>query len=217
MKKTLSMLLALALLLAAFAPAACAEETISDILIVYFTRVGISDFEPDVDAVTSASLNLDENGELIGNCAIAANYIHEATGGDMFQIITEQRYPSAYRATTDVAAVEQDENARPALASHVENMDAYSTIILAYPNWWGGLPMAVCAFLEEYDLSGKTIAPLCTHEGSGLGGTPRDIAGLCPESTLLDGLAIRGGRVSDAQEAIGEWLAEIGIESNMGM
>lgn len=219
MKKNISILIATFLLLTLFsspalgeaAPAAEAPTgTPSNTLIVYFSRVGISDFDANVDAVASASLNLDENGDLIGNCSIAANYIHETIGGDMFQIITEQRYPSAYRDTTDLAAIELDDNARPVLSSTVENMAQYTTIFLVYPNWWGALPMAMNTFLESYDFSGKTLIPLCTHEGSGLGGTPREIAALCPDATLLSGLAIRGRNIGNAQDDVNNWLSQLG-------
>jgi flavodoxin len=86
-------------------------------------------------------------------------------------------------------------------------MDQYDTIILGYPNWWGTFPMAVFTFLEEYDFSGKTILPFCTHEGSGLGGSERDIRKLCPEAKVLPGLAIRGGSVKNAAETIKSWLS----------
>lgn len=211
MRKNMACLLALLLLLMAFAPAVAEQAPASDTLIVYFSRVGISDFEPDVDAVASASLSLDNDGNLIGNCAIVAGYIHEAVGGELFQIITEQRYPSTYRDTIDLAAIELDDGARPVLSSAIENMAQYDVIFLVYPNWWGSLPMALYTFLEAYDLSGKTVIPLCTHEGSGLGGTVSELAALCPDSTLLDGLAIRGRNVTDAQEDVNRWLTKLGV------
>lgn len=55
-------------------------------------------------------------------------------------------------------------------------MAGFDVILLGYPNWWGTMPMAVCSFLEAYDFAGKTIVPFCTHEGSGLGSSERDIA-----------------------------------------
>jgi flavodoxin len=67
----------------------------------------------------------------------------------------------------------------------VENMDSYHVIFLGYPNWWGTMPMPVFTFLEEYDFSGKTIIPFCTHEGSGMGRSEKDIAKLCPKATIL--------------------------------
>lgn len=71
--------------------------------------------------------------------------------------------------------------------------------------------MAVFTFLEEYNLSGKTIIPFCTHEGSGLGRSVTDIKKLCPQSTILDGLAIRGKSVKNAKEDVSEWLRKLGI------
>lgn len=85
-------------------------------------------------------------------------------------------------------------------------MDQYDTIILGYPNWWGTFPMAVFTFLEEYDFTGKTILPFCTHEGSGLGGSERDIKRICPTATVAKGLAIHGSNVKNANETIKAWL-----------
>ena len=62
--------------------------------------------------------------------------------------------------------------------------------------------MAVFAFLESYDFSGKTIIPYCTHEGSGMGSSERDIKKLCPNAKVMSGLAIKGGSVKSADGAI---------------
>lgn len=70
--------------------------------------------------------------------------------------------------------------------------------------------MAVFAFMEEYDFSGKTIVPFCTHEGSRLGSSSRDLRRLAPQATILDGLAIRGGSVNNAEKDIVRWLRKIG-------
>jgi len=75
-------------------------------------------------------------------------------------------------------------NARPELTNTVENMESYDVIYLGYPNWWGTMPMAVFTFLESYDFSGKTIIPFCTHEGSGIGNSERDIKKLCPKAKV---------------------------------
>lgn len=186
------------------------ESTGSNILVAYFSRVGNTDFEEDVDAVTSASLN-GEWGSLAGNAELLAGMAQEVTGGDLFLIETVDKYPSDYGKTTDVAAQEQDDNARPLLASHVENMDQYDTVILIYPNWWGTMPQAVSTFLEEYDFSGKTILPLCTNEGSGMGRSEEDIAEVVPDALLLEGLPVRGSAAADAREDVTEWIENSGI------
>jgi len=184
----------------------------SNILIVYFSRVGVTDFSNDVDIVSSASLNAGKDG-LLGNAQIIANTIKEQTNGDIFQIKTVDSYPSGYSDTTNKASDEKKANTRPKLASHVDDMDAYKTIFLVYPNWWGTIPMPVYSFLQEYNLSGKTIIPCCTHEGSGLGSSERDIASVVPKAKMLDGLAIRGGDVNSAgtKKSITDWIKKSGI------
>ncbi len=102
-------------------------------------------------------------------------------------------------------------DARPELSSHVENMDQYDTILLGYPNWWGDMPMSIYTFLDEYDLSGKTIAPFITHGGSGLSGTPANIQDEEPHATVTDGLAVNGSSAKNSQSTVNEWLSEIGF------
>jgi len=164
------------------------------ILIAYYSRKG-------QNYVGNRIVNLP-----VGNTEVAAKMAQELTGGDLFEIQTVKSYPVDYNETTEVATVEKRTNARPELSTHVNNMDQYDTIILGYPNWWGTFPMAVFTFLEEYDFTGKTILPFCTHEGSGLGGSERDIRKLCPNANVLPGLAIRGGSVKGAGNAVKSWL-----------
>ena len=192
------------------APESEEPELSGKVLVAYFSRMGNTVWEDGVDAVTSASLNTID-GDFYGNAQLLAGYAQQFTGGDLFLIETEQTYPSDYRETTDAAKVEQNENARPALSSHVENMAQYDTVVLIYPNWWGDLPMPLYTFLEEYDFSGKTILPLCTHEGSGLSRTENTIADLCPGAQVLGGLSVRGGNAASAQSDVENWLNNSGV------
>lgn len=89
-------------------------------------------------------------------------------------------------------------------------MDFYDVIFIGYPNWWATIPMGVFTFFEEYDFSGKTIIPFCTHEGSRLGRSERDIKKLCPNSNVLEGLAIRGS-INKAQNSVSVWLRKLGM------
>lgn len=170
----------------------------SKILIAYYSRKG-------ENYLNGSIINL-----TIGNTEVAAKKIQEIIGGELFEIDTVNPYPEDYTETTNVAMVEKRQNARPELSTRVNNMNQYDTIILGYPNWWGTFPMAVFTFLEEYDFTGKTILPFCTHEGSGLGGSERDIRKLCPEAKVLPGLAIRGGSVKGAGDTIKSWLSKNG-------
>jgi len=147
----------------------------------------------------------------VGNTEVAAKMIQKLTGSDTFRIDTVKEYPSDYTKTTDVAQQELRQNARPELSGGVDNMDDYSVIFLGYPNWWGTMPMAVFTFLERYDLSGKTIIPFCTNEGSGMGHSESDIKKLCHSATVFTGLSIRGGSVQKAGNDISAWLRESGV------
>ena len=91
-------------------------------------------------------------------------------------------------------------------------MGSYHVVFVGYPNWWGTIPRPVATFFSEYDFSGKTVVPFCTHEGSQLGRSVPDIKKLCPQSTILDGLAVRGSDVKNAQNEVSGWLRELGLK-----
>ena len=140
-----------------------------------------------------------------GNTRELANQIHQQVGGDMFELKTVHSYPKEYRATTDQAKREQEANFRPQLTAEVQNMGAYDTVFVGYPNWWGTMPMVLWTFLEHYDLTGKTIAPFCTNEGSGMGASERDLKALCPGAKLLPGLSVHGSEAANAAPQVTAW------------
>ncbi len=146
-----------------------------------------------------------------GNTQTVANYIHDAIGGDIIRLETVETYPEDYNELVDYAQQEQQENARPELKTTIENIDGYDTIFLGYPNWWGDLPMPIYTFLDEYDLSGKTIAPFITHGGSGLSGTDENIQAEEPDATVTEGLAIYGDDAQNSQSEVEDWLEELGF------
>lgn len=187
------------------------SENKTKILIAYFTRADNVKIALDIDAVASASINI-KGSSYNGNVAILADYIKEATGGDTFSILATEYYPTNYRDSTNVAKEEQSSDARPELSNHVENMEDYDIIFLGFPNWWGGLPMPVYTFLEEYDFSGKIIIPFASHEGSGLGNGPTEIAEICPDAQIMDGFAARGTEVSSSKADIETWITSLNLE-----
>ena len=144
-----------------------------------------------------------------GNTAILAKMIADKTGADSFEIAPVEAYPEGYDACCEVAKDEQNANARPAYVGDTDISD-YGIVYLGYPIWWGDLPMCVYTFLEAHDWAGKEIHPFCTHEGSGLSGTPSKIAQKCQGATVTDGLAVRGATAQNdrtaAESAIDSWL-----------
>ena len=101
--------------------------------------------------------------------------------------------------------------ARPELVSMPKSIDEYDTVVLAYPNYWGTMPMAVFTFLEAFDFSGKTILPLCTNEGSGLSGSERDIKKACPGAIVKSGLSITGSNAAGSGNKVKKWLSANGL------
>jgi len=170
-------------------------------LIAYFSRKGDN-------YVGGRIVNLP-----IGNTETAAKMIQKLTDGDVFKIATLKEYPSDYHECTEEARKELRQNARPELSGRVERLEDYHVIFLGYPNWWSTMPMAVYAFLEAYDFSGKIILPFCTHEGSGMGHSESDIKKLCPNAKVLKGLAIIGGSVQGAEKEIANWIQKVGDSS----
>ena len=167
-----------------------------------------------IDAVAGASIVV-RDGEKLGNTEYVAELIQKTVGGDLFRIETVEDYPLDHDPLVDQAADEQDEDARPQLVSHIENIDQYETVLLGYPNWWGDMPMPLYSFLEEYDLGGKTIIPFITHGGSRASRTVDTISELEPEARIFrDPLVISRDDVADSEKTVTDWAKGLGVENS---
>lgn len=180
------------------------------ILVAYFTYGENAELPYDVDASSSASIQV-FNGEITGNTGIMARIIAEATGGELFSIRTTTPYPDSYNATVSVGRTEKDEGIRPDLSTHIEDLSRYDIVFVGFPNWWYGMPMAMYSFFEEYDFGGKTIIPFCTSGGSAFSDTIDEIRDLEPDAVVREGLHIGGSSVSGAESRIEEWISELGL------
>lgn len=147
-----------------------------------------------------------------GNTRGIAEEIQRQTGADLFEIQLVEPYSTDYNTVLEQAQQDQNEQARPELSTHVENMEQYDTIILGYPNWWASIPMPIASFLEEYDFTGKTILPFCSHGGGGLGQSQTAIAKLVPDAIMVEGLAINYSGGPAMPDNVSAWLDANGIE-----
>ena len=173
-------------------------------LVVYFTRVGNTNFEPDVAAVSGASL-LVADGELMGSNQLLAEMVCDILDCESAAItLTGERYPSSYSSTVVVAGDELRENARPSIVPI--DVSAYDSVIMIYPLWWGSIPMPVATFLEQNDFSGKTVYLIATQGSSGYGKTVSEIEELCPGAKVVKGTSIYCEDITDAR---GELLSLI--------
>ncbi len=169
----------------------------------------INNTENKNQTTLNESINNTKTGKILvlyfsqsGNTEAVANIIHNEVGGDIVKLETVQTYPSDYNELVDYAQKEQKQNARPELKTKIDNIEQYDTIFLGYPNWWADMPMPLYTFLDEYDLSGKTIAPFITHGGSGLSGTPDKIKKEEPNATVTEGLAVSGSNAKNSGSTV---------------
>ena len=147
----------------------------------------------------------------VGNTEIIVNDMKEMISADTFKIEMKEPYSPVYMTCIEEAKRDLRAKARPELVSVPESIDEYDTVILAYPNYWGTMPMAVFTFLEKFDFSGKTIFPLCTNEGSGMGGSERDIKKACPGAAVKKGLSVTGSEAAKAAGRVKKWLTAGGL------
>lgn len=164
------------------------------ILIVYFSLKG------ETIAPGMKIVKLDK-----GNTAVAAEFIRDAVGGDLFEIETVKTYLEDHMKMIYEAKEELEKGIRPELKQYPDNLGEYDTVFLGYPNWWNTLPMPVVAFLEHYDWKGKHIVPFCTSEGSGLGNSVSVLKEICSGATVADGGAFIGSQVRDCGSRIAAW------------
>ena len=147
----------------------------------------------------------------VGNTEIAVDKIKERIDADVFKIEMKNPYSKEYNPCIEEAKADKQNNARPELVSMIESIDEYDTVILAYPNYWGTMPMAAFTFLDAFSFEGKTILPLCTNEGSGMGSSESDIKKTCVGADVKKGLAINGSNVNSSDSKIESWLEENGL------
>jgi flavodoxin len=147
----------------------------------------------------------------VGNTEVVCNLMKEMIDADVFKIEMKNPYSPVYMTCIDEAKKDLRAKARPELVSMPSSIDEYDTVVLAYPNYWGTMPMAMFTFLENFDFSGKTILPLCTNEGSGMGSSERDIRKACPGADVKNGLSVTGSEAANAAGRVRKWLAANGL------
>ena len=167
------------------------------ILIAYYSRAGENYFGGSYRRIP------------VGNTRRVAEQLASLTGGDLLELRQAHPYSDDYRTCVAQARADWQQSARPEVLGLPKDLAGYDRIYLGYPNYCGTMPMAVYTFLEHYDFTGKLICPFCTHEGSGLSQTERDIRKAAPGATVTRGLAIHGSHVDEAAPALTRWVKEM--------
>ncbi|MCC8160166.1 MAG: NAD(P)H-dependent oxidoreductase [Oscillospiraceae bacterium] len=126
-----------------------------------------------------------------GVTAKVAERLASAIGADLYEIEPKEKYTPAdldWRNPKSRSSIEMKDKAfRPPVDGEVKNMEQYDTVFVGFPIWWYVAPTIVNTFLEQYDLSGKTIVPFATSGSSGMGNTNAELMPSCKGAVLKDG------------------------------
>lgn len=147
----------------------------------------------------------------VGNTKVVADYIKDYTHADQFEVVAEKNYDMPYNDLIKVAKEEQNKGEKPAFKGGVDNMGDYDVVFVGTPIWWGTFPQVMFTFFDKYDLSGKTIIPFTTHEGSGLGSVVNDLKKLYPNAKFEKALSVRGSDARTSKDRVEKWLKELGF------
>ena len=144
----------------------------------------------------------------VGNTERVAGIIADTLGCGSFRVERATPYPEGYRACCGEAVAEWKAGARPEIEGYFDQVNDAEVLFVGYPIWCGTMPMPMYTFLEHYDLTGKTIVPFCTHEGSGLGNSLAEIARVCPGAVIAPALEVKGSQVEENAGRIAAWARE---------
>lgn len=135
-----------------------------------------------------------------------AKKIAEVTGGELYKIQPEDEYSMADLDWTDSTSRCCKENnnpaSRPAIVMNKKDLNQYDVVYLGYPNWWNMAPRIINAFIEAYDLKGKTVIPFMTSGGSGVSNSVKILKSDYPDINWQDGKLLNNASESD----IKSWL-----------
>ena len=158
------------------------------------------------------------------NTKTVAEIIHQRIGGKLVELELKNPYPENYQEIVAQVSKENETGFLPPLKTKIENIEKYDAIFIGFPTWGMQLPPPMKSFLKEYDLKGKTIIPFNTNAGYGIGSSFETVKELAPESKILEGFSIKGGKEKDgilfvmegdkkvkAEKEIQKWLKKIGI------
>ncbi|REC52996.1 flavodoxin [Chryseobacterium piscium] len=158
------------------------------------------------------------------NTKAVAEIIQKNVGGDLIELELQNPYPENYKATVDQVAKENETGFLPLLKTKINNIEKYDVVFVGFPTWGMKLPPPMKSFLKQYNLKGKIIIPFNTNAGYGVGSSFDTVKELSPESKVLEGFSVKGGKEKDGilfviegdkkvevEKQIKEWLTRIGL------
>ena len=146
-----------------------------------------------------------------GNTRVIAGQLHRALKADLFEILPATPYPEDYEQTVEQARRERDVGVRPALKATVPNIAGYDTLFLCFPIWGETAPPIIRAFLAAHDLSSKTVRPVITHGGYGLGDSLAVLKRHAPNARLTPAFSMEADQERRTMTQVRDWLGAIAL------
>lgn len=147
-----------------------------------------------------------------GNTRVVAGQVRRALQTDLFEIAPETPYPDDYFETVEQARQETERGYKPPLKERVADIGSYETVFLGFPIWGTTAPPVIRSFLSAHDLSGKTLIPLVTHGGYGLGNSLSVVAEHAPDAQLVEGFSMEAPQERQTIEQVMGWLDALRVQ-----
>ena len=147
----------------------------------------------------------------VGNTEVVVGLLATLVDVDVYRIVPVEPYPTDYEETVAQNSREQDADVRPRIADPLPDLAGYDRVVLASGVWSVRPPMIMRTFTEALDFTGRTVYPLTTHAGSGLGRAVEVYRQTCRGATLGEGLAVRGEEAGAAEPEVRAWLQRVGL------
>lgn len=166
------------------------------------------------DGVASDGKTLVVYYSATGNTEAVANYIADATGGDLFELEPVEPYTDEDLNYNDensrVSQEYADESLRDVelVSATVEGFDEYENIFVGYPIWWQVAAWPVNQFIENNDFTGKTVIPFCTSASSGIGDSGQLLEEMAGTGEWLEGERFQS---SASEEDVVAWVDSLGL------
>jgi len=141
-----------------------------------------------------------------GNTQVIAGVIGRSLGADLFVIEPANPYPADYFETVEQARQERDSDYEPPLKATIRDITDYQTIYLCFPVWGETAPPVIRSFLSAHELSSKTLVPVVTHGGYGVGSSLAVLRSHAPQARLLDGFTMQAPQERQTTARVTEWL-----------
>ena len=143
-----------------------------------------------------------------GTTASVAEKISESVNGDLFEIEPIEKYTKEdlnWMNKNSRSSIEMNDNIKPEIKNKVNNLSDYDTICLGFPIWWYKEPTIIDKFLEENDMSNKSIYVFVTSGSSSIDSTYKSLKENFPNLNFIDGKRFTG---RESEEDYKEWICQ---------